>query len=75
MNLSINFYLTETNTLAKLDNMREAGQGMVLGIQTIEMGVLGVSSSVLLFIFYISVFIQFSYQMHLPSLVDRVSFL
>lgn len=41
MNLSINFYLTETNTLAKLDNMREAGQGMVLGIQTIEMGVLG----------------------------------
>lgn len=41
MNLSINFYLTETNSLADADNLREAGQGMVMGIQTIEMGVLG----------------------------------
>ncbi|WP_390882077.1 maltose/glucose-specific PTS transporter subunit IIBC [Carnobacterium maltaromaticum] len=41
MNLSINFYLTETGRLADLDNLREAGQGMVMGIQTVEMGVLG----------------------------------
>ena len=42
MNLSINFYLTETGRLADLDNLREAGQGMVMGIQTVELGVLGV---------------------------------
>lgn len=41
MNLAINFYLTETNRLASEDALREAGQGMVFGIQTIEMGVLG----------------------------------
>lgn len=41
MNLSINFYLNETHKLADADNLREAGQGMVFGIQTIEMGVLG----------------------------------
>lgn len=41
MNLSINFFLTETNRLADSDQLREAGQGMVFGIQTIEMGVLG----------------------------------
>lgn len=41
MNLSINFYLNETHKLADVDNLREAGQGMVFGIQTIEMGVLG----------------------------------
>lgn len=41
MNLSINFYLTETNQLANSDAMTEAGQGMVMGIQTLEMGVLG----------------------------------
>lgn len=41
MNLSINFYLTEANLLAEPEALREAGQGMVMGIQTIEMGVLG----------------------------------
>lgn len=41
MHLSINFYLTQTKQLAEADQMREAGQGMVLGIQTLEMGVLG----------------------------------
>ncbi|ODG89953.1 MULTISPECIES: maltose/glucose-specific PTS transporter subunit IIBC [Bacillaceae] len=41
MHLSINFYLTETNQLVAVDKMRQAGQGMVMGIQTIEMGVLG----------------------------------
>lgn len=41
MNLAINFYLTETNTLAPADQLRESGQGMVFGIQTLEMGVLG----------------------------------
>ncbi|MFC6465035.1 maltose/glucose-specific PTS transporter subunit IIBC [Marinilactibacillus sp. GCM10026970] len=41
MNLAINFYLTENNTLADPEALREAGQGMVFGIQTIEMGVLG----------------------------------
>lgn len=41
MNLSINFYLVQTNQLADPDFVREAGQGFVFGIQTIEMGVLG----------------------------------
>lgn len=41
MNLSINFFLTETNSLADADAMRTAGQGTVMGIQTLEMGVLG----------------------------------
>lgn len=41
MNLSINFYLSETNQLAAAEAMTEAGQGMVMGIQTIQMGVLG----------------------------------
>ena len=41
MNLSINFYLSETGKLVDADQLRQAGQGMVMGIQTIEMGVLG----------------------------------
>lgn len=41
LNLAINFYLTLTDQLAAADAMRTAGQGMVMGIQTIEMGVLG----------------------------------
>lgn len=41
MHMSINFYLQVTKTLAKADVMRVNGQGMVLGIQSIEMGVLG----------------------------------
>lgn len=41
MHLSINFYLTETGQLAPEETMRQVGQGMVMGIQTFEMGVLG----------------------------------
>lgn len=41
MNLAINFYLVETDRLVNTDELRQAGQGMVMGIQTIEMGVLG----------------------------------
>ncbi|MGM9903338.1 PTS maltose transporter subunit IICB [Enterococcus hirae] len=41
MQLSINFYLQETNQLAAADQLREAGQEMVFGIQTLSMGVLG----------------------------------
>ncbi|WP_161943557.1 PTS transporter subunit EIIC, partial [Streptococcus suis] len=41
MHMSINFYLQTTNTLAEADVMRINGQGMVLGIQSLEMGVLG----------------------------------
>lgn len=41
MNLSINFFLTETNSLADAATMTTAGQGTVMGIQTLEMGVLG----------------------------------
>lgn len=41
MNLAINFYLVQTNRLVDPEQLREAGQGMVFGIQTIEMGVLG----------------------------------
>lgn len=41
MNLAINFYLGLTNQLADADAMQKAGQSLVLGVQTIEMGVLG----------------------------------
>jgi maltose/glucose PTS system EIICB component len=41
MHLSINFYLTQTSQIVDADQMRTAGQGMVMGIQTLEMGVLG----------------------------------
>lgn len=41
MHMSIHFYLEVTKTLAEADSMRLSGQGMVLGIQSIEMGVLG----------------------------------
>lgn len=41
MNLSINFFLTERGQLADPELMQKAGQGMALGVQTIEMGVLG----------------------------------
>lgn len=41
MNLSINFFLTERGQLADSELMQKAGQGMALGVQTIEMGVLG----------------------------------
>lgn len=41
MNLSINFVLNARGMLANEDSLRTAGQGMVFGIQTLEMGVLG----------------------------------
>lgn len=41
MILAINFYLTEAGSLAEASVLREAGQGMVFGIQTLELGVLG----------------------------------
>lgn len=41
MNMSINYYLIATHQLADAASMRQVGQSMVLGIQTLEMGVLG----------------------------------
>ena len=41
MNMSINYYLTATHQLADAATMRQVGQSIVLGIQTLEMGVLG----------------------------------
>lgn len=41
MHMSINFYLQVTNRLAEVDVMRINGQSLTLGIQSIEMGVLG----------------------------------
>lgn len=41
MHLSINFYLQETNQLASAELLRESGQEIVFGIQTLSMGVLG----------------------------------
>lgn len=40
-NLTINFFLKASNMLADADKMKEAGQSMVLGIQSIDTGVLG----------------------------------
>lgn len=41
MNMSINYYLTVTHQLADSATMKQVGQSVVLGIQTLEMGVLG----------------------------------
>src|SRR5690625_2758950 len=41
MHLSINFYLTETNQLVETEMMQKKGQGMILGIQSLDMGVIG----------------------------------
>ncbi|MFH7827596.1 maltose/glucose-specific PTS transporter subunit IIBC [Kluyvera chengduensis] len=41
MNMSINFYLTATHQLADAATMKQVGQSVVLGVQTLEMGVLG----------------------------------
>ncbi|HBN5823800.1 TPA: PTS transporter subunit EIIC, partial [Escherichia coli] len=41
MNMSINYYLTATHQLADPATMKQVGQSIVLGIQTLEMGVLG----------------------------------
>ncbi|TXJ50208.1 PTS maltose transporter subunit IICB [Brachyspira aalborgi] len=39
--LSINFLLKTTGSLASADDMKNAGQSMVMGIQSIDIGVLG----------------------------------
>lgn len=41
MLIAINFYLTQTGNLAPADSLSEYGQSMTLGIQTVELGVLG----------------------------------
>ncbi|OPJ57241.1 PTS transporter subunit EIIC [Alkalithermobacter paradoxus] len=41
MNVSINFVLNTNGRLASPEIMRELGQGMTLGIQTLELGVFG----------------------------------
>ncbi|WP_124059201.1 maltose/glucose-specific PTS transporter subunit IIBC [Vaginisenegalia massiliensis] len=41
MNLAINFVLNARGMLANEEQLRTSGQGMVFGIQTLEMGVLG----------------------------------
>lgn len=41
MHLSISFYLSLSNTLADQEAMKEVGQSLVFGIQSLEMGVLG----------------------------------
>ena len=41
MHIGTNFYLTITDQLAAADKMTEAGQGMILGIQTYNTSVLG----------------------------------
>ena len=41
LNLSINFFLNETGTLADSGSLRDAGQAMIMGIQSIDTGVLG----------------------------------
>ncbi|HCB2601054.1 TPA: PTS maltose transporter subunit IICB [Citrobacter koseri] len=41
MNMSINYYLTATHQIADAATMKQVGQSIVLGIQTLEMGVLG----------------------------------
>ncbi|TDT51967.1 PTS transporter subunit EIIC [Fonticella tunisiensis] len=41
LNVTINFVLTATKTLAPAAKMTELGQGMTLGIQTLQLGVFG----------------------------------
>ena len=41
LNTTINFVLTSNKMIVKADLMRQAGQGMTLGIQTLELGVFG----------------------------------
>ncbi len=41
LNLSINFFLSVTGQLAEAGQLRDAGQAMILGIQSIDTGVLG----------------------------------
>ena len=56
--LSVNFMLKATNSLASSENLKEAGQAMIMGIQSIDIGVLGgiiigIIVLVLLFLKYI----------------------
>ncbi|MNM47387.1 MULTISPECIES: PTS transporter subunit EIIC [unclassified Clostridium] len=41
MHITINAFLISSKTLATAENLRSAGQGMTLGIQSIELGVFG----------------------------------
>ena len=41
MNVAINFYLTQSGQLADAETMRYQGQSMIMGVQSIETGVLG----------------------------------
>ena len=41
MNMSINYYLGATHTLAAAKALQSAGQSMIMGIQTIDTGILG----------------------------------
>src|SRR5699024_3491829 len=41
MHLCIKYYLTETNQLVDMEVVQQKGQGMILGIQSLEMGVVG----------------------------------
>lgn len=53
MNISINFYLVTTNQIADPEVMTSLGQSTVLGIQTIEMGVLGgIISGILVYLIH-----------------------
>ncbi|MGL4388782.1 MAG: maltose/glucose-specific PTS transporter subunit IIBC [Brevinema sp.] len=41
LNLSINFFLSVTGSLAEAGELKQAGQAMIMGIQSIDTGVLG----------------------------------
>ena len=67
MNLAINFYLVQTNRLVDPEQLREAGQGMVLGFKRLRWVFLVELSLGLLSISCIIDFIRCNYQIVLPS--------
>lgn len=67
MNLAINFYLVQTNRLVDPEQLREAGQGMVLGFKRLKWAFLVELSLGLLSISCIIDFIRCNYQIVLPS--------
>ena len=66
MNLAINFYLVQTNRLVDPEQLREAGQGMVLGFKRLKWAFLVELSLGLLYISCIIDFIRCNYQIVLP---------
>ncbi len=63
MLIAINFYLTETGNLASADDLSAAGQSITLGIQSVELGVLGgIFSGVI-----VSIIHQKNYRRTLPD--------